>query len=216
MPKVTDDYRAERRREIAAAAMRCFSRKGFEGTSMADIIAESGLSTGAIYLHFKSKHDLVRQVVLDVLRGRSDDLIGLVALDPMPEPTVVIRRFVNGMGHDLGGPSILVQVWSMAAREPELAGLISELIAELRRLFSAYFERWFAQHGLDGAAAAARADALVPMVVGICQGYVLQAAIVPDFDPELYLAAVALIDFAAVPAPAAAAAPTPPAPAAAP
>ena len=54
MPKVTDEYRIAKREEIADAALRAFRRKGFQGASMADIIAESGLSAGAIYGHFAS------------------------------------------------------------------------------------------------------------------------------------------------------------------
>ena len=56
MPKVSEEYRTARRSEIARAALRCFARKGFDATSMADIIAESGLSAGAIYGHYKSKN----------------------------------------------------------------------------------------------------------------------------------------------------------------
>lgn len=200
MPKVTDDHRAERRRQIATAALRCFARKGFEATSMADIIAESGLSAGAIYLHYANKHELVTHVVGDVLRGRGRDLEGLSALDPLPHPAQVVRTFVGGMASELGGTAILVQVWAIAAREPELAALIGEFIAELRRLYALYFRAWFVQSGLPDAVATERADAIVPVVVGICQGYLLQAAIAPGFDPDRYLDAIALLDFAAVPA----------------
>ena len=49
MPKVSEQHREARRDQIVDAALRCFSRKGFQRTSMADIIAESGLSAGAIY-----------------------------------------------------------------------------------------------------------------------------------------------------------------------
>jgi AcrR family transcriptional regulator len=202
MPKVTEDYRAERRRQIAAAALRCFARKGFEGTSMSDIIAESGLSAGAIYLHYKNKQDLVSQVVVDVLRDRSTDLIGIAALDPLPEPAEVVRIFVTGMTHELGSEGILVQVWAIAAREPGLSALIFDLIGELSRLFSDYFAAWFRQCGLDDAEAGERAALMTPVIISICQGYVLQAAILPGFDPSRYLASVAAIDFAAVRAPA--------------
>ncbi|MFB2599076.1 TetR/AcrR family transcriptional regulator [Herbiconiux sp. P17] len=200
MPKVTDDYRAERRREIASAALRCFSRKGFEGTSMADIIAESGLSAGAIYLHYKNKQDLVGQVVFDVLRGRSADLLHITALDPLPDPAEVIRIFVTGVTQELGGEGILVQVWAIAAREPELADLVTGLVAELSRLFATYFAAWFRQAGLDREAAEERAGRLVPLIIGMSQGYVLQAAILPGFDAAGYLDAVGALDFAAVPA----------------
>lgn len=48
----------ERRVEIIEAAMRCLLRSGYHRTSMDDIVAESGLSKGTIYWHFKNKKDL--------------------------------------------------------------------------------------------------------------------------------------------------------------
>ncbi|BDZ63759.1 TetR/AcrR family transcriptional regulator [Agromyces mangrovi Wang et al. 2018] len=74
MPKVTEAYREARRDEIAAAALRCFARKGYGGTSMADIIAESGLSAGAIYGHYAGKRELFVAVTERVLSARRDDL----------------------------------------------------------------------------------------------------------------------------------------------
>ena len=55
MPRVSDDYRRARRDEIARAAIRCLERKGVHDTSIADIVEESGLSTGAIYSHFTAR-----------------------------------------------------------------------------------------------------------------------------------------------------------------
>lgn len=49
---------AERRDEIVKAAMRCFARTGYHGTSMDDIVAESGLSKGTLYWHFENKQAL--------------------------------------------------------------------------------------------------------------------------------------------------------------
>ena len=49
MPKVTDEYRVARRDEIIDVAIRCFLRQGYARTSVADLVAESGLSAGAIY-----------------------------------------------------------------------------------------------------------------------------------------------------------------------
>jgi AcrR family transcriptional regulator len=48
----------ERRAEILAAALRCFTRTGYNGTSMDDIVAESGLSKGTLYWHFENKRAL--------------------------------------------------------------------------------------------------------------------------------------------------------------
>ena len=74
MPKVTDEYRAARRDEIVDAALAAFRRKGFQAASMADIIAESGQSAGAIYGHFKGKSEIVLEVATRVVGERVDDV----------------------------------------------------------------------------------------------------------------------------------------------
>ncbi|MBN1121699.1 MAG: TetR/AcrR family transcriptional regulator [Anaerolineae bacterium] len=48
----------ERREEILDAVLRCFARTGYNGTSMDDVVEESGLSKGTLYWHFKNKREL--------------------------------------------------------------------------------------------------------------------------------------------------------------
>ncbi|WP_342666439.1 TetR/AcrR family transcriptional regulator [Saccharibacillus sacchari] len=55
-----------------------FSKKGFEKTSIQDIITELGLSKGAVYHHFKSKDDILEAVMrkrFDYATRRMQELI---------------------------------------------------------------------------------------------------------------------------------------------
>lgn len=45
------------------AAVKAFARNGLKGTSMQDIVKESGLSKGAIYWYFKSKDELIMELM---------------------------------------------------------------------------------------------------------------------------------------------------------
>src|SRR6478735_6756696 len=58
-----------RRQEIMAAALDCFTAKGFSETSMADIQERSGASMGSIYHHFESKERLAAALYLEGLKG---------------------------------------------------------------------------------------------------------------------------------------------------
>lgn len=49
-----------RRRDVLDAAMRLFATKGYDETSLSDVIATAGLSEGAFYHHFASKEDLLQ------------------------------------------------------------------------------------------------------------------------------------------------------------
>ena len=58
MPKVTEDRLAARRGEILGAARRAFARHGYEGATVKVLEAETGLSRGAIFHHFRDKEAL--------------------------------------------------------------------------------------------------------------------------------------------------------------
>lgn len=49
--------------QILAVSSKLFTEKGFEKTSIQDIIDELGMSKGAIYHHFKSKEDILDAVM---------------------------------------------------------------------------------------------------------------------------------------------------------
>jgi AcrR family transcriptional regulator len=195
MPKVTEDHRLERRAQIASAALRCFSRKGFDSTSMADIIAESGLSAGAIYLHYKNKGDLVDSVVDAVLRDRAADLVDIESRESLPAPAEVVEMFVRGMKRDLETPGILVQVWSTAATDPGTRRLADRALGEITAIWTRYLTVWLQRQGLEAGAAAARATVLTPVALALCQGYILQSAVMDGFDGDAYLAAVREVRF---------------------
>lgn len=63
---------AERRRQILTEAGRLFARQGFEGTSMREIAAATGLLSGSLYYHFASKEELFVAVYEANIRAVSE------------------------------------------------------------------------------------------------------------------------------------------------
>src|ERR1700761_8578795 len=59
MPKISQQARDARRDQILSAARRCFLRDGFHATSMQDLFAEAGMSSGAVYHYFPSKEAVI-------------------------------------------------------------------------------------------------------------------------------------------------------------
>lgn len=49
------------RRNILAAAAPIFNRRGYEGSSMSELMAATGLQKGGIYRHFSSKEELAAE-----------------------------------------------------------------------------------------------------------------------------------------------------------
>ncbi|MFC0190450.1 TetR/AcrR family transcriptional regulator [Fictibacillus aquaticus] len=69
MPKVSEQYKEEKRNAILESALRCFGQKGYQATIIDDIVADSKISKGAIYNYFASKEE----IYLQLLQKRSDE-----------------------------------------------------------------------------------------------------------------------------------------------
>lgn len=63
MPRVTEAYKEERRAAILEGALFCFAEKGYEATTIDDIVRHLGISKGAIYNYFSSKDDIYAQIM---------------------------------------------------------------------------------------------------------------------------------------------------------
>ncbi|HEY3001971.1 MAG TPA: TetR/AcrR family transcriptional regulator [Kribbellaceae bacterium] len=74
----TEHKQATRQRIIETAGRR-FKSDGIDGSGVATLMADAGLTNGAFYAHFASKGELVTTVVADQLRAQCE---GLSALAP--------------------------------------------------------------------------------------------------------------------------------------
>ncbi|MEL4317644.1 TetR/AcrR family transcriptional regulator [Leifsonia sp. YIM 134122] len=194
MPKVTEEHRIARRTEIAQAAMRCFARKGFEGTSVADIIAESGLSAGAIYGHYKSKNELIQLAVTELLGQRMADVELALMDEDLMEPGELIGVFLRGVEAEFGDLGVLLQLWAAAANDAELRRLAQGIAGSIREVFQTYLAAWHVRrNGLSEAEAEARGARESWIYIGICQGYMVQSAIFDGFDGDAYIATSAAL-----------------------
>lgn len=72
------DVSEERKNQILDAAMHVFARLGFHKARLDDIVAESGLSKGALYWYYKSKDAIIIALLERIFAGTMKDLQALV------------------------------------------------------------------------------------------------------------------------------------------
>lgn len=129
-----EEHKQETRERIVEAAAAALRTKGIDGVSIADIMAEAGLTHGGFYAHFKSRDELVGAA----LRRASSQTIGILSKDPHID--AVIDTYLS-MGHvdhpEIGCP--LAAMGSELARTGErvrqgLAGGVAQRIEFVRRL----------------------------------------------------------------------------------
>jgi AcrR family transcriptional regulator len=115
--------RASSRRALVDAALAEFSERGYEASTVADIAARAGVTTGAIYAHFESKLDLLVEA------------IGLASPDEYADALVQALEVPGGALPLPDGSDrrlhLLLDVVVLARRDPAVA-------AALRRGFGAY------------------------------------------------------------------------------
>jgi AcrR family transcriptional regulator len=192
VPRVSAAHLAARRQQILDAAQTCFLRNGFHATSMQDVIAEAGLSIGAVYRYFKGKNEIVEAIAL----GYADQVGGLVAAlsaDPDRSLADVMAGAIGVIDDNLGpaGPMRLaVQVWSEALRDERVGAIVDKVYGAIRASFVSVAERAAESGELDrDLDPEATGAALFALVIG----YGLQKILTGRPDKDSYVRGVRAI-----------------------
>src|SRR6266566_2843853 len=72
MARYGKEQKQATRRRIIEAAGRRLKRDGIDGSGIATLMADAGLTNGAFYAHFESKEDLVANAVAEQLREQRE------------------------------------------------------------------------------------------------------------------------------------------------
>ncbi|MGW0035233.1 TetR/AcrR family transcriptional regulator [Gordonia sp. NPDC003376] len=193
MPRISDERKQERREQILEAARICFHRKGFHKTSIADVIAESGLSAGAVYSYYSSKEELIAAVARSILLGYAETTSQTLdgdpvnpALSPAETLSALGGRIVARLAPGVDDFRLLLTVWGEAAANPAFREIATEIISGLRAFFTTVLRHW----GDDGHPLPMEPEEMAPVMLAMLQGVVFQQAVVGDLDSDAYLESV--------------------------
>lgn len=193
MPKVSEAHRAARRDQILDAAVACFLRRGVRATTMAEIIAESGMSAGAIYGYYDGKQALALAAMRREAAGAASDLETAADTQAI-SPSQILRMISGSLAQRTSSPALIVQMWGEAASDPEFEQIVAAAFTELGAMFAGPLTRWAQEtHSLEPAAAAEWSATIQPAMLGLLQGLILQQALAPNFKRDDYLASIDLL-----------------------
>src|SRR5678816_3112161 len=130
------DWENPRVAAILTAAAKCFARKGFSATTLAEIGKELGLRKSIVHYYFASKAALIHEVqaftyhkyldkVREVLAQSKETSGGGRAMDAMKSLWEV--RSATNVG-------LNIEVWSASRNDAELRRRAAGLVTEKRRL----------------------------------------------------------------------------------
>jgi AcrR family transcriptional regulator len=167
-----DGSRTSSRAALLEAALDEFSTKGYEAATVADIAERAGVTTGALYAHFRSKLDLLLETT--GIRRSFDLLAAAAALSDPPWDEAAVR-IGDSFRERLGQRTVLLlDVIVLARRDAEVA-------ASLRKGFDSYIDAMtaMAKTGIDSGVIdpPVSPDDLARTVVALALGFLVLGAL---------------------------------------
>lgn len=183
-PSRGDDTRAR----LVEAAVTAFAEGGFHATTTRDIAAAAGMSPAAVYVHYRSKEELLghiartgHEVTLELVRGAV-----AAGSSPAEQLQNVVRSFA--VHHARRHTTARVVNYELAALGPESA----TEVRELRRAISAEVRELVERGVADGSFACPQpriaATALLSLGIDIARWYQEDRAWSPEDLGEAYAA----------------------------
>ena len=132
------------RQRLLEAAVTAFAERGFHGTSTRDIAAAAGMSPAAVYVHHKSKEELLYALSLAGHELTLATVRQAIASEATPTAQIAATARAFALHHARGHISARVVNYELAALSPEHHAEIREL----RRAIGAEI-RGVVQRGMD-------------------------------------------------------------------
>ena len=112
----------DRPQEITDAAFAAFAENGYAGTRVDDVAKRAGVSKGLMYLYFKTKEELFKAVIKNVVIRRVDSLIELVETSELSSEEFLRGPLLEFMKKIPGSPVAIVirLLLSEGPRHPDL------------------------------------------------------------------------------------------------
>lgn len=163
------------RQEILISANHCFSRTGYEATSVVEICQEAGISKGALYHHFPSKHDIFMALLEDWLE-RLDIRLRDISLNAADVPSGLssmteVLPFIFAEAEDQ--VRMYLEFWTQATRDPVIYQALIRPYVKYTRFFTSLIERGVG----EGSVQTDQPELIARIILSLSMGVLLQGLI---------------------------------------
>jgi TetR/AcrR family transcriptional repressor of uid operon len=174
----------EKRREILAAAGRCFARSGFQGATIAAICAEARISPGHLYHYFVSKEAIVSAMAEANLAAADE------GFREMAQASDALTALIGGMKRaeqrsEHPGRAMQLELLAEAGRNPAIADILRDHSRALCGHLSAFLRAGQARGQVDPSL---DADAAAAVLLSVMDGARTLLIRDPDQDMKQSLA----------------------------
>lgn len=163
------DVSVARRNQILATAAMVFARHGFNQARMDDIVKESGLSKGAIYWYFKSKDEIIIELVRRFFDRELHEWQALVTSDaPVCERLLHASRLLaDELQHNRDLVPLMYEFYALAPRQEAVRQVLQSYIHSYRNILIALLQQGIERGEIRPVDPAEAATALTALYEGL-------------------------------------------------
>jgi AcrR family transcriptional regulator len=164
---------------------------------MQDVLAEAGLSVGAVYRYFPSKDEIIAAIAAEALAevaATFADAEQLPRLDDIVD--LVLRVEKPPLAGSPESAALLVQIWAEALRSPSLAAQLTEVVAASRAVIGELVTRHQERGSLP---ADVPAEQVADVLIALVDGFMVQRAVHGRGDASAFRAGLRALMSATTP-----------------
>jgi AcrR family transcriptional regulator len=177
------ERRARTRSRLVRAAGKVFAERGYHGATLDDVVAEAGVSRGALYHHFGSKQELFLALLHERLTAGITDADTLLQRHDVEADAVstAAAGFLGRIERDARWLPLLLEFLATGGRDPDVrAGVVTHFMRPARQQAAAIIRR------TDPDVAASTSMSPEELAVGVTaliNGLAIERAFDPDAVP---------------------------------
>jgi len=137
-----DQGRARTRQKLLDAARAVFARAGYHGSSVEEIAAEAGYSTGALYSNFEGKGDLFMALMEREVSAHAREIEAIVeSLDSASARAEgAAREWMETIEREPELVLLFMEFWAYGVRDPQIRPEVAARFAQVRGLLQRLIE----------------------------------------------------------------------------
>ncbi len=159
------------RARLLDSAVNAFAERGYHATTTRDIASAAGMSPAAVYVHYRTKQDLLAQISL----AGHEQTLALIqeAVASAPAPADQLARVVQqfAIHHARGNTGARVVNYELSSLEPGPAAEVRELRRAISAEIRALVERGVADGSFDCPQPRIAATAILSLGIDVARWY---------------------------------------------
>ncbi|MDO8187946.1 TetR/AcrR family transcriptional regulator [Conexibacter sp. JD483] len=140
-----EQQREATRRRLVEGGLACFARKGYDRTTVEDILSETGAGRATFYAHFNGKAQLLTSALseLDPIVDASYEVLNRSLSQPGGLTPELLHRWLDGWADEWERHAVLLRAaWQAAAADPDLYRRSLAVEERLTELMTNYLQRF--------------------------------------------------------------------------